>query len=366
MIPISVVRFGDDIEAQVTDVLRSGSIAQGPRVKEFEDLFASTFGMEHAIAVNNGTTALIAALRVCDLGPGDEVITSPFTFVATVNAILESGATAVLADISDDDFNLDADAVRGNLTARTRALLPVHLYGQTGNMTEYQELVETHGLQLIEDAAQAHGARFEGRSAGSFGIGAFSLYATKNITTGEGGVITTRDAGIADRLRILRNQGMRERYAYEMAGNNYRLTDIQAAIGIPQLGGYDDVVEVRRSNADFLAERLGNIPGLIVPRELPGRRHVWHQFTVRVTGDAMVSRDELAAALAERGVSTGIYYPKLIPDYDAYRDHPRVIAGHTPNARRIASEVLSLPVHQFLSADDLETIVAAVTAGLVR
>lgn len=366
MIPISVVRFGDDVEAQVLDALRSGSIAQGPRVKEFEDLFASTFGVKHAIAVNNGTTALIAALRVLDLSPGDEVITSPFTFVATINAILESGATAVLADIDDIDFNLDADAASGSITARTRALLPVHLYGQTGNMTDYQKLVDTHGLKLIEDAAQAHGAQFEGRSAGSFGIGTFSLYATKNITTGEGGVITTSDAGIADRLRILRNQGMRERYAYEMAGNNYRLTDLQAAIGIPQLGGYDNVVEARRRNASFLAEHLDGIPGLIVPRELPGRRHVWHQFTVRVTADAPVSRDELAAALAEKGVSTGIYYPKLIPDYDAYRDHPQVIAGDTPVARRVAAEVLSLPVHQFLSTGDLETIVAAVTAGLVR
>jgi dTDP-4-amino-4,6-dideoxygalactose transaminase len=362
MIPITTVQFGPDEEALVLEVLRSGAIAQGPKVAQFETAFAEQAGTKHAVAVNNGTTALIAALQVLELEPGDEVVTTPFTFVATLNAILEAGATAVFADIREDDFNIDPDAVSAQLTSRSKVLLPVHLYGQMADMDPIVRIAEEHDLRILEDSAQSQGARYHGRSAGGYGLGTFSLYATKNLTTGEGGVITTDDDALADRLRLLRNQGMRARYVYEMAGNNYRMTDLQAAIGIPQLARYDATVERRRRNAARLIEGLDGVPGVVVPRQLDGREHVWHQFTIRVTPEARVSRDEFVQQLLDRGVGSGVYYPKLVFDYDAYRDHPLVRTSDVPVADRIVREVVSLPVHPALEDADLDHIIASVRA----
>jgi perosamine synthetase len=360
MIPITRVQFGTEEEEQVLDVLRSGSIAQGPKVKQLEDEFAAIFGLDHVIAVNNGTTALVAALEALDLQPGDEVLTTPFTFVATLNAILEAGAIATFADIREDDFNIDPDSVRDRITDRTKVLAPVHLYGQMADMGPIEELAQARGLRILEDAAQSHGATYHGRPAGSYGLGTFSLYATKNLTTGEGGLIATDDAALADRLRVLRNQGMRARYEYVMAGHNYRMTDLQAAVGIPQLARYSTLVETRRRNAARLSEGLGDAPGIVLPRELPGREHVWHQYTIRVTAAARVTRDEFVEQLTSRGVGSGVYYPRLVTDYDAYRTHPRVSDAETPVASRIASEVVSLPVHHHLTDQELETVVSAV------
>ncbi|GAB2828807.1 DegT/DnrJ/EryC1/StrS family aminotransferase [Lentzea nigeriaca] len=359
MIPITVVDVAA-AEELVLQVLRSGAIAQGPMVKRFEDAFAGVAGVPHAIAVNNGTTALVASLQVLDLQPGDEVITSPFTFVATLNAILEAGATARFADIRDDDFNIDADKVAAAVTPNTKVLMPVHLYGQTADMGKLVPLAQEHGLALVEDSAQAVGATFEGRPAGSFGIGCFSLYATKNITTAEGGVITTSDDTIADRLRVLRNQGMRARYQYEMAGHNYRMTDVHAAIGIPQLENLDQITKARQANADALNKGLAGIKGLQLPQVLPGRTHVWHQYTVLITDDAPVSRDEFAAKLTEKGIGNGTYYPKTVFDYDCYRDNPKVVISDVPVAERVARQALSLPVHPKLTDADLDTIVTTV------
>ena len=360
MIPISSVRFGKEEEDLVLEVLRSGSIAQGPMVHRFEQKFGELFGVEHAIAVNNGTTALVAALEVLDLEPGDEVVTTPFTFVATVNAILASGATAVLADIREDDFNLDPVAASAAVTSRTRALMPVHLYGQMADMDPIMELASEHDLSVVEDSAQSHGATYRGVFAGGFGLGTFSFYATKNITTGEGGLITTNDGALADRLRVLRNQGMRERYVYEVAGNNYRLTDLQAAIGIPQLDRYDELVAARRHNAATLSDGLSGLHGIEIPLELPGRTHVWHQYTIRVTDDCSISRDELVTRLGEKGIGAGIYYPRLLSDYGAYSENARVRVEDVPVARRIAGEVLSLPVHPHLSESNLAQIIESV------
>ncbi|WP_373692810.1 DegT/DnrJ/EryC1/StrS family aminotransferase [Agromyces silvae] len=344
------------------ETLRSGGIAQGRRVAELETRFADLVGVEHAIAVNNGTTSLVAALSVLDLEPGDEVVTSPFTFVATLNAILEAGATARFADISEDDFNVTAASLAERLTPRTRALMPVHLYGQIAAMDEISAIAEANDLAIVEDAAQAHGARLGDRGAGTYGTGSFSFYATKNLTTGEGGIITTNDAAVADRLRVLRNQGMRDRYQYVAAGHNWRMTDLQAAVGIPQLAGYDDVVARRQEHARRLSEGLSGVPGIVVPRELAGRRHVWHQYTIRVTEAAAVGRDEFVTKLAERGVGAGIYYPKLVHDYEPYRDRPDVIVEATPVAERVVQQVVSLPVHTHLSPDDLDRIVDAVAS----
>lgn len=362
MIPITVVDVAG-AEPLVAEVLRSGVIAQGPMVKRFEDAFAQVAGTRHAVAVNSGTTALVASLQALDLQPGDEVITSPFTFVATLNAILEAGATVRFADINADDFNVNPDAVAAAITDRTKVLMPVHLYGQTADVGKLATLAEERGLHLVEDAAQAVGATFDGKAAGSFGLGCFSLYATKNITTAEGGVITTDDDALADRLRVLRNQGMRARYQYEMAGHNYRMTDVHAAIGIPQLERLPELTALRRRNAARLTEGLSGTPGLTLPRVLPRREHVWHQYTVQVGPHALLDRDELSAALTERGVGNGVYYPKIVFDYDCYRGHPLVPDAQladVPVAAKAAAEVLSLPVHAALTEEQLDTIVATV------
>ena len=363
MIPISAVDVRD-AEPLVTEVLRSGVLAQGPMVRRLEDGFAEVAGVPYAVAVSSGTAALVAALQVLGVGPGDEVVTSPFTFVATLNAILHSGATVRFADVTTRDYCVDPDAVAAAVTPRTAVLLPVHLYGQPADLGSLAPLAARHGLALVEDAAQAIGATFADRPAGGYGVGCFSLYATKNVTTAEGGVVTTSDAGLADRLRLLRNQGMRARYRYELPGHNYRMTDLHAAVGIPQLARLGDITAARRRNAEHLSKNLAGLPGLVVPTVLPGRTHVWHQYTVRVTEAARVSRDELAARLAELGVGTGIYYPRLAFDYDCYRDHPRVLVDEMPVATALTGQVLSLPVHPGLGDTDLTSIVDAMVRVL--
>lgn len=366
VIPISQVRLPDGTEERVLAVLRSGRLAQGPVVEELEARFAELTGVRSAVAVNNGTTALIAALSVLDLGPGDEVVTSPFTFVATLNAILAAGATARFADIDDSDFNVDAASAAALVGTSTVALLPVHLFGQCADLDAFSALADRNDLHLVEDAAQAHGASAGGRRAGSVGTGCFSFYATKNLTTGEGGMVTTDDEHLADRLRLLRNQGMRARYEYEVAGNNFRMTDLQAAVGLPQIDEYRSSVRRRAVNAAFLSEALADVEGLVTPRVLDGREHVWHQFTVRVTDACRIDRDELARRLERRGVGSGVYYPRLVFDYDCYRDHPAIRTDEVPVAARVAGEVLSLPVHPDLTGSQLDRIASSVVEELGR
>lgn len=354
VIPISKVDVRD-AEPLVVEVLRSGSLAQGPMVERLERAFADVVGVPHAVAVNNGTTALVAALQVLHLRPGDEVITSPFTFAATLNAILEAGATARFADIREDDFAVDPAAVEAAVGGRTAVLMPVHLFGQTADMGPLTGIARRAGLHLVEDAAQAHGAGHEGRGAGSFGLGCFSFYATKNVTTGEGGMITTTDDVLADRLRVLRNQGMRARYRYELIGHNYRMTDLQAAVGLPQVSRLADITARRRNNAERLTEGLADLPGVRLPAQLPGRSHVWHQYTVLLPEDA--DRDHVVAELASGGVGSGVYYPATVFDHDCYRADPRVVVAEVPVAESVARRCLSLPVHQHLTDHELDTVV---------
>ena len=363
MINISEVRLGADEEAIVLEVLRSGRLAQGPKVEQLEDLFAAAHGAAFAVATNNGTTALVAAMLALELAPGDEVITSPFSFVATLNAIIEAGATARFADVGDD-FCLDPGSVEALIGPQTRAVLPVHLYGLPADMVALSEIAHRHGLAVIEDAAQAHGAKVGDRPVGTYGMACFSLYATKNVTSGEGGLITTNDAGKAELLRLLRNQGMRSRYEYVLAGHNYRMTEMQAAIAIPQVVRLDEITQRRRDNAARLSEGLAGIPGLGLPVEPAGRTHVFHQYTVRLGPDAACDRDQLAGRLADLGVASGIYYQRLMNDYDCYRDHALRDKGATPRAAAIATEVLSLPVHQHLTNANVDEVVNAVRSSL--
>ena len=363
-IAISQVVLGEEEERLVLAVLRSGRLAQGPMVERLEQAFATMCGVRHAIAVNSGTSALIAALQAVQIRAGDEVVTTPFTFAATLNAILEAGATARFADIDPVTFNLDPDGLTAAITDRTRVVMPVHLYGQPAAMDEISELASARDLLIVEDAAQAHGATVAGRKVGSFGIGCFSLYATKNVAAGEGGIVTTDDDERADRLRLLRNHGARARDHYEIVGHNYRLTDLQAAIAIPQLERLEATTSRRRAHAARLSAGLVGIVGIVVPVVAVGRTHVFHQYTIRVTADARLDRDALAARLRARGVGTGISYPRVVFDYDCYRDHAGVVASEVPEAFRAAREVLSLPVHPHLSVSDIDRIVDEVRTAL--
>jgi dTDP-4-amino-4,6-dideoxygalactose transaminase len=363
MIPVSQVIVGEEEERGVVEVLKSGMLVQGEKVALLEELFAATHQVAHTVAVSNGTVALTAALRARGIGPGDEVITTPFSFNATLNAILEVGATARFADIRDD-FTVDVDAMAALVNSRTAALLPVHLYGLPADMTAIAALAARHSLAIVEDASQAHGAICDGRSVGSFDIGSFSLYATKNITSGEGGLITTDDDGTARMLRLLRNQGMRARYDYEVPGYNWRLTDLQAALVIPQVRRLKQITETRAANAARLTAGLACIPSLLLPTVPPGRSHVWHQYTVRIVHDVAVERSQFCDRLTQAGVGHGIYYPKLMHDHPCYSDNTQVIRDDTPRARRIATQVVSLPVHQGLDERALTHVVEAARAAI--
>jgi perosamine synthetase len=360
VIPITKVDVRDS-EDLVVQVIRSGSLAQGVMVERLENEFARSLGVENCVAVNNGTTALVAALQVCDLQEGDEVITSPFTFVATLNAILEAGGRVRFADITREDFCVNPDSINNLVCGRTKVLMPVHLYGQCADMNSIMAISEKHDLKIVEDAAQAHGATFNNVSAGSFGIGCFSLYATKNVSCGEGGLITTNDNQIADRLRVLRNQGMRERYKYEVIGHNYRLTDIHAAVALPQISKMKAIAAQRSLNAAKLSMGLAHLSNLRLPGELSGRGHVWHQYTIVLGPASPVERDEFIAKMYEEGVACGAYYPKLVFDHDCFRNDSRVIVDAVPVASEITKSCVSLPVHQHLTEQELEKIIESVT-----
>jgi dTDP-4-amino-4,6-dideoxygalactose transaminase len=354
-IPISRPWIGDEEKQAVLDVLESGMLAQGPKVAELEAGFTRVSGAKHAIATSSGTTGLHLALLAHGVGPGDEVITSSFTFIASVNTILFTGARPVFVDVDEVTFNMDPAGLEAAITLRTKAVMPVHLYGQACDMDEILAIARKHGLAVIEDAAQAIGATYRGRGVGSFGTGVFSLYATKNVMSGEGGMITTDDDRIADRSRLLRSHGMRERYQYEMLGYNFRLNDVLAAIGIAQLDRMPEATRRRRENARFLNDQIETV---ITPRVAEGRDHVWHQYTVRVPEG--MDRDDAVRRLKEKGIGTGIFYTNGVHRFAHVKD----VAGDfsLPVTDRVAASVMSLPVHPLLSHSDLERIVAAVNS----
>lgn len=340
----------DEIEA-VTRVMRSGMVAQGPEVAAFETEFSEHFGLGRAsVAVNSGTSGLHIGLLAAGIKAGDEVIVPSFTFAATANSVALTGATPVFADIEPGSFCLDPASVEASITDRTKAIMPVHLYGHPANMKALQEIADKHGLQLFEDAAQAHGASLHGTPVGSFGtFGAFSLYPTKNMTSGEGGMITVADAEVERRCRLYRNQGMLKQYHNEVVGLNNRMTDIHAAIGRVQLTKVGDWTKKRQENAAFLSL---NLQGVTPPPVAEGAVHVYHQYTIRVPED----RDGFSAALKEQfQVGSGMFYP--VPNH---RLQPFQSPVDLPETEKAAKECLSLPVHPSLTQADLERIVTAV------
>lgn len=356
MIPAAKPIVGEDEANAVHDVIMSGMLAQGAEVASFEEEFSAqlTPGAQ-AIAVNSGTSALHLGLLAAGIGAGDEVIVPSFTFAATGNSVALTGATPVFADIEPDYFCLDPDSIRASITDKTKAIMPVHLYGHPANMDEIMKIAEEHGLMVFEDAAQAHGSSLHGKLVGTFGTFAgFSLYPTKNMTSGEGGMVTTGDAEVARRVKLLRNQGMEVQYQNELVGLNNRMTNIHAAIGRVQLTKVAGWTATRQENAAFLN---ANLEGVVVPPVAEGAVHVYHQYTIRVAED----RDGFADALRnEYKVGCGVYYP--IPNHRLPSLTHFAPGLDLPKTEEAAQQVISLPVHPSLSQGDLDRIVEAVNA----
>ncbi|MDZ5810238.1 DegT/DnrJ/EryC1/StrS family aminotransferase [Halorubrum sp. AD140] len=336
---------------RLLDTAVSGQLADGPNVRAFEAAVADYCGVSHGVATTNGTTALHAALHALGIGPGDRVVTTPFSFVATANAIRLCGAPPVLADVDPETLNLDPTAVRAAIDGcdgGVDAILAVHLYGLPAPMTALRAIADEHDVPLVEDAAQAHGASLRGEPVGSLGDAAcFSFYPTKNMTTGEGGMVLTDDTALAERLRRFVNHGRTDAYVHGEVGQNYRLTGLGAAIGQAQIDRLDDFVAVRRRNAARYDEVLDDHPSVSAPPDPTGSRHAYHQYTVQTD-----RRDTLREHLADEGIGTGVYYPRPIHRQPAYAD----VSATAPNAERAADRVLSVPVHPALSRDEVDRV----------
>jgi perosamine synthetase len=353
MIPAAKPTIGEEEREAVDRVLRSGILAQGPEVKAFEEEFSAHVGGRHCIAMNSGTSALHLSLIAAGIKSGDEVIVPSFSFAATANSIVLAGAIPIFADIDQRTFNLDPDHVETLITNKTRAIMPVHLYGHIAAMDRFLEIASKHGLLLIEDAAQGHLASFGGRNAGEFGVVAsFSFYPTKNMTAGEGGMVVTDNAEVARTLRLLRNQGQEVRYQNEIIGFNTRMTDIHAAIGRVQLAKLPSWTKQRQKNAAYLD---ANLRGVITPYLQPGTAHSYHQYTIRVPGGNAAKRDLFIEKIGAKGVGSGVYYPTPIHRLPSFQRDLDL-----PVTELIIKECVSLPVYPSLTKEELETIVGVV------
>lgn len=353
-IPIARPVIGRDEIDAVTAVLESGMLASGSRVAELERSFADYCGAAHAVAVNNGTAALHAALMAAGIGPGDEVIVPAFTFYATASSVLMCGATPVFADVDEKTFNIDPRKVSACITPKTRAVIGVHLFGQPFDIPAVQEICRRHNLILIEDAAQAHGASLNGKKVGSFGdFACFSFYATKNMITGEGGMVTTGSNASNDRLRLVINHGQSEKYLHTCLGYNYRMTDMAAALGVVQLKRLDGFNEQRRKNAAYLNAHL-SVKGLVTPGTPGGMQPVFHQYVIRLTEEFPMSREAFMDYLKGNGIGSAIHYPIPLPRQPVFglRNDP----DPCPVATRLAASVLSLPVHPSVDEKQLAYI----------
>lgn len=353
-ISIAKPTIGDEEIEAVGEVLKSGMLTQGEKVRLFEEEFGKYLGVAHCIAVSNGTVALDLALKGLGLGQGDEVISPAFTFIATANAILYQGSRPVFVDVNPETFNIDPEDLSDKITPRTRAVIGVHLYGQPFDIKAVSQICEDHNIALVEDCAQAHGATFGGRMVGTFGAGCFSFYPTKNMTTGEGGMITTNDDALASRLRLLRNHGDTGKYNHISLGYNYRMTNIQGAIGSGQLKRLEGFIARRIENARYLSRNI-KIDGLTVPHQQENVRHVYNQYVLRVEDDFPVSREKLMDYLQSKGIATAVHYPKAVYEQPLYQKLGYG-QGECPVSEDVSRRVMSLPVHPALDSSDLEYI----------
>jgi perosamine synthetase len=357
MITLSKPAIGKEEINAVIGVLRSGQLAQGPLVEEFEKEFSKLSGINYAVAVNNGTSALHTALHCLGIRPGDEVITTPFTFVATANSILMAGAKPVFVDIEIDTFNINPKLIENKITKKTKAILAVDLYGQPANYREINKIAKKHKLFVIEDAAQAIGAEYFEKVTGCLAdVACFSLYATKNITSGEGGVITTNDIVINEKARLFRNHGQSEKkYKYSGLGYNYRLTEFQAAIGLEQIKKINSLTARRQEIAGIYNENLQKIKGLVIPGVVKNIKSVYHQYTIRLTKDFNASRDDFKKYLESKGIQSFVYYP--IPLYAFEHLSFETNPNDFPITERVVDEVLSIPVHPLLTNEEIYYII---------
>jgi dTDP-4-amino-4,6-dideoxygalactose transaminase len=352
--------IGEEVGAKTLEVLASGYYINGAIVEQFEQQFSQYIGTTDCIGCNSGTDALYLALRALNIGAGDEVITTPFTFVSTASMVSAVGATPVFVDVDAQTYNLDLNQIEAAITPRTKAIIPVHLFGHPVDLPRLMTIAQSHNLWVIEDAAQAVGATWNGTKVGSMGhIGCFSFYPTKNLgACGDAGAVTTNDRAIADRIRMLRNHGQQQRYTSEAVGVNSRLDALQAAVLSIKLKYLENWNGQRRAIATRYGEFLSHLPGIIAPQSSPG--HVWHQYTLRVEGD---QRDTLRQKLQDQGIASMIYYPVPLHLQPVYQDLG-YLAGRFPIVEKLAREVLSLPMFPELSQEQQERILYGVKDGL--
>ncbi len=355
MIHLAAPIIGDEEIAAVTRVLRSGQIAQGSEVAALETEFAAELDAGHAVAVANGTLALLLALQAIDLEHGDEVIVPSFTFAATANAVVMAGGIPVFADIEESSFCIDPESAAAMISDRTRAIIAVHLYGHMARMGPLADLAAAHDLRLIEDAAQAHGARRDHLPVGALSdLATYSFYPTKNMTTGEGGMVTTRDPVLARAVSLLRNHGMEQRYHHDRVGTNARMTDIAAAMGRIQLGKLEGWNGRRRRTAAVYDLHLAGT--VSIPQNAPTTHHVYHQYTIRSE-----RRDHFASACEDAGIGYGIYYPipcHLQKAFARYKNDSPL-----PETEQAADEVLSVPIRPDLTDREVERVIDAIETG---
>ena len=358
MIPVAKPSLGLEEVNAVSDVIQSGMLAQGPRVLEFEGAFSRYCNTLHGVAMNSGTAALHAALVALGIGKGDEVIVPSFTFFATASSVCMCGATPVFADVEEKTFNISPDSLEEQLTGKTKAVIGVHLFGHPFAVRPVAKICRERGISLIEDAAQAHGAQYDGKNVGSFGVaGCFSFYPTKNMTAGEGGMVTTNDPALAERMRRFINHGQAEKYLHTCIGYNFRLTDIGGAIGLAQLRKLDAFNAKRRETAQYYHDTIDRT-GIILPHVAPGVKHVYHQYVMRVTDTFGLTRDQLAIALRDKGIGTAVHYPIPLHKQPVFLEYAK--KSRCPVSDTLAKEVLSIPVHPLVTDEERHYIAACI------
>ncbi len=360
-VPIAKVVMTEDEIKAVEEVLRSGMLRQGKKVEEFERLFAEKVGAKFAIAVSSGTAALHIAY-LATLEKGSKVLVPAFTHISTASMVSFAGCKPVFCDIDSKTFTIDVNDVVEKITAKTSAIAPVHLFGNACDIDELVEIAQDYKLKIIWDAAQAHGTKYKGKDVGSFDdLVCYSFYPTKNITTGEGGIIATNDPELNRKCRLIREHGQEKKYYHTTLGLNYRMTDIEAAIGIEQLKKLDTFIEKRVENAEFLTKHLRKISGIEVPHVKPGVKHTYNQYSILIDPENLgMSRDEFVSRLRERGIGVAIHYPRPLHLQPVFKEMLGTKEGDLPVSEEISERILSLPVHPFLRLNDLNYIISKI------